>query len=294
MAWTVEKLSPVTTGIHIDMRRNDDWEQWGLITADRHLDSPYSNQELQRYHLDQAKECGAFVLDFGDLFDAMQGKSDRRSNKKELRPELMFDADLDEPKSYLNRLVDYAAEFFEPYAQNMALISDGNHETSVDNKLEYNLIDGLMYKFSVMGSPVTRGGYRGWIRFLFEDTTYRTSRNGYWIHGYGGGGPVTKDVIQSNRKAAYLANADYVFSGHTHDQWQFPIERTRLLNSGKEVWDRQYHIKVPSYKDEFFNRSGGFHHETGKPPKPVGAWWVRFYWSNRRQEVVANFVEADI
>lgn len=290
MNWSVERLSPVSAGIRIQMKRSAGWEQWALLTADRHLDSPYSNQELQRFHLEQARDCGAFVLDFGDFFDAMQGKQDRRSKKKELRPEL---AGVDQT-SYLNRLVEYGAEFLDPYAKNIAMISEGNHETSVDNKLEYNLLDGLMYRMKQADSPAIRGGYRGWVKLFFEDTTYRVSKNLYYIHGYGGGGPVTKDVIQSNRKAVYLANADIVVSGHTHDQWLFPIERTRLTNTGNEIWDRQYHVKVPSYKDEFFGKNDGFHHETGKPPKPVGAWWIRFYWSPRVGDVVASFIMADI
>lgn len=286
LPWSIKRAGPASFSLRFDMRRSADWEQWVLVTADRHLDNPGSDRELQRFHLDQAKERGAPVLDFGDLFDAMQGKRDKRSSKSDLM-------EGHKESSYLNRIVQDAAKFFEPYVDNLALLSEGNHETAITKHVEYNLLEGLIYALSSKGTPIMKGGYRGWIRFLFQHGNYRTSRNAYWIHGYGGGGPVTRDVIQANRKAVYLTNADYVFSGHTHDQWAFPIERTRLLDSGREVRDRQYHIKVPTYKDEFFNKSGGFHHETGKPPKPTGAWWMRFYWSPRDKAVKVLFIEAE-
>lgn len=287
MDWNVERSGPVCAKIRIQGDRNADWQQWFLITADRHLDNPHSDRALQKLHMDQAVERNAGILDFGDLFDAMQGKHDRRSNKSELMQKY-------KSAGYLNELVRGAAEFFRPYAQNIAVLSKGNHETGVQKHVEYDLIDGLIYDLSRDNPNIFQGGYRGWIKFQFEFGTYRASKNAYWIHGYGGGGPVTKDIIQVNRKAVYLSNADYVFTGHTHDQWYFPIERVRLLESGREVQERQYHIKIPSYKDEFFNHGEGFHSETGKPPKPKGAWWMRFYWSVRNERIEVQFIEAEV
>ena len=281
--------------------KSPEWEQWGLLTADRHIDNPATDLDLQREHLLQAQERDAFVLDFGDLFDAMQGKSDRRSSKRDLHARFAAQGvdpeDEDASRSYLNALVDYAGQFFAPFVDNIALIGQGNHESSVDNKLEYDLQDGLIHELNRIGAhKVIRGGYRGWIRFMFQDANggLRMSKRGYYTHGYGGGGPVTKGVIQASRKAVYLANADYVFGGHIHEQWIFPIQRVRLTESGKEVCDKQYHVQLPTYKEEFLNKSGGFHHEKGGPPKPLGAWWIRFYWSKRDQTIKAQFIEAEV
>jgi hypothetical protein len=290
--WSIERASPVSAVMRIPYLRNADWEQYGLITSDRHLEHPTANIELQRLHLEQAKERDAFILDFGDLFDAMQGKGDRRSKKRDLRREF---ADV-EGRSYLNAIVQYAADFLSPYAKNIALIGKGNHETSVDNKLEYDLHDGLLTLLSMSGGDhIINGGYRGWVRFQFEASgSSRISRNLAYNHGYGGGGPVTKDVIQVNRKAVYLSNADYVFSGHTHDQWWFPVPRARLLDSGREVIETQHHVKIPTYKEEYLDIGDGYHHETGKPPKPVGAWWMRFYYSTRSKRIETQFIPAEV
>jgi hypothetical protein len=288
LTWEVQKINAVCTDIKIPYKATKEWQQWGLLTADRHIDNQHTDLKLQKYHLDQAKEREAFVLDFGDLFDAMQGKEDRRSDKGDLRPE-------NKTGSYLNSLVEFAHDFLEPYKENLAIISEGNHETAVTDRHEYSLLDGLIYALHVSGSSVVRGGYRGYIRFRFEHEAggSRMTRIGYYHHGSGGGGPVTKGVIQANRKSSYLSNADYVFTGHIHEQWVFPVVRSKLLNSGEEITETQYHVQIPTYKEEFTMIPGGFHHKTGKPPKPIGAWWVRFYYSNRTGRIEASFTEAD-
>ena len=290
MDWTIERAGPVCARVKIPYRKAADWEQWVLVSSDEHFDNPHSDRELHKLHLDQAKERGAIVCKFGDFFDAMQGKSDRRSSKRDLRQ------DLAESRSYLNQLVEESAAFLEPYSANLALISEGNHETSVDNKIEYNLLDGLLYALSHRGGEhIIRGGYRGWIKFHFHaGDGGRMTKNAYYLHGSGGGGPVTKGVIQTNRRAVYLSNADYVFSGHIHEQWYMPIERVKLLENGREVQITQHHLQLPTYKQEFIEQGSGWHHETGKPPKPLGAWWIRFYYSSRSGGVREQFIPADV
>lgn len=286
MNWKTEKVSDVCTNIRIKYEFKKDWEQWGLLCADAHLDNPKTDLELKKHHLEQAKERNAFVMEIGDTFDAMQGKTDRRSDKADLRPEFRG--------AYLNDLVDFASDFYMPYKDNMALISEGNHESSVKNKLEYNLLDGLVRDLSREGSPVIRGGYRGWIRFMFQAKTGgRKSFRFYYLHGSGGGGPVTKGVIQTNRRAVYIDGADAVLSGHIHENWIFPITQIGLNDNGREYKKEQYHISLPTYKEEFLNHSEGWHHERGGPPKPTGAVWVRFYYSNRTKSVEMEFLNTD-
>jgi len=36
-------------------------------------------------------------------------------------------------------------------------------------------------------------------------------------------------------------------------------------------------VKLPTYKDEYGKGEGGWHIETGKPPKPLGAYWLRMF-----------------
>ena len=261
---------------------------WVLLTSDRHHDNPHCNQAMEKFHLDQAKERNAPIVDYGDLFCAMQGKYDRRASKDDIRPE-------HQSGNYLDKLVSTAAKFYEPYAQNFAIMGLGNHETAIIKHHETNLTERLVERLITMtGSDIKACGYTGWVKFRFwygkpalknnatgagsSKQKAMASVNLWYNHGYGGGGPVTKGVIQCNRQAVYVPDANIVCSGHTHDEWIFPLQRIRFGPTGQLTHDEQLHIKTPGYKEEYVDGFGGWHVERGAPPKPNGAAWLRFWW----------------
>jgi hypothetical protein len=268
----IEQNAP---NIHTVRFRNvrSGWEQWVLLSSDRHHDSAFCDQRFERKHLEEARARGALVLDFGDLFDAMQGKDDRRQSKDELRNE-------NKRRGYLDSLVTTAAEFYGPYAAHFGLLGLGNHEASVLDKHGTNLTSLLAHRLrSEYGCPGYAGGYGGWVRFMFLiQKTIRTQIRLKYFHGAGGGGPVTRGVIQSNRQAVYLPDADIVVNGHTHDAWHVPIARERLTDLGVQHHDLQHHVRTATYKDEYRDGSEGWHVERGGAPKPIGAVWMRLYF----------------
>ena len=239
-----------------------------MFTADRHWDNPKSDRKLQIRHLERAREEGALVVDVGDFFCAMQGKGDRRANKGDLRPEH------DKP-NYLNALSQTSAEFFEPYADLFAVISQGNHETSVIKHKEYDLTERLVHDLNRAGGNVQKGKYSGYIQVQFQSRHTSFSYLVYYNHGSGGGGPVTKGVIQTNRRAAFVADADLCVSGHIHESWLVEVMRERVdVRAATCFIEPQYHLQLPTYKEEYTHE--GFHIEKGRPPKPLGAWMVYF------------------
>jgi hypothetical protein len=269
--WQVESKPGYATTISVDL--NDSF--WVLLRSDAHWDNPDSNRKLMRRHLEQAKERNAAVIDFGDLFCAMQGKYDRRSSKDKVLPE-------HQTGQYLDRLVDTAVEWHAPYAHLWAGQYFGNHETSIlahhETCLLTRFAEGLRLK---TGASVPLIGYSGFIRFAF--TFGRKEGVTLWgIHGYGGGGPVTKDMIQRARQQQYV-DADIYVSGHTHDQFTTPDMRIGLTRRNKIQTRRTTYIKLPSYKDEYKKGQGGYHVEKGRPPKPVGAMWLRFFQTHASQ-----------
>ena len=96
----------------------------------------------------------------------------------------------------------------------------------------------------------------------------------YWHHGSGGGGPVTRNVTDSARKAVYIPDADMVVRGHVHEAWSLEIKRARVSSHGVEYQDTQHHLQLPTYKDEFHETNDGWWHQTGKSPRPLGGYWV--------------------
>ena len=117
------------------------------------------------------------------------------------------------------------------------------------------------------------------------------------MHGYGGGGPVTKDMIQRNRQLAYVDNADVQISGHTHDSWITTDMKVSVDYAGRVVQRPVLTAKLPSYKDEYKTGIGGWHVATGKPPKPVGAMWLIIQpdWcsQNSRYYLRPTIIQAD-
>lgn len=252
-----------------------------LVRSDVHWDNPHCDRRLEKRHLDQAVERGALILDFGDLFCAMQGKGDPRGSKSDIRPE-------HNTGQYLDSLISTATDYYEPYAEHFVLICQGNHESGVLKHRETDLTDRLAERLTERtGHRVHAGGYVNWIRILGR-------RSGgsrvpgftiYATHGYGGGGPVTMDTIQTARQSDYLDGVDVVFSGHTHHAWH--VERSKVSMSTRgEIYQREMDfVKLPTYKQEYLGTDGrGFHHEKGRGPKPLGAWWMRLTMRRDQQD----------
>jgi hypothetical protein len=252
--------------------KKDNTEFYFLLSADHHWDNPDSNREMMLRHLQEAKEKNAKVFMIGDFFCAMQGKYDKRSDKKKLRPE-------HQTGQYLDSLVNTAAEWLMPYREQIAVIGLGNHETSILGRHETNLIERLVERLNINNpGKVYMGGYGGWIRLNFEQATAGGSRkplNIKYFHGSGGGGPVTKGVIQSQRQAVFLPDADIVISGHVHEQYTICHMQEKLHDNGNISLKEQWHVRMPTYKDEYKDGYGGWHIETGKAPKPIGAYWLK-------------------
>jgi hypothetical protein len=220
--------------------------------------------------LKQAKERDAGVLVFGDALCLMQGRADRRSSKSDIREE-------HNNAMYIDSVIDTFCEWIEPYRANMTLLTYGNHETSILKHLETDVLQRI--------SAITKiplGKYDGWVRFVptiigedGKDIVKPSATNLYYHHGSGGGGIVTKGVIQTNRRNAYIDNADILVSGHIHEAWIMETPKESISSHGTIQRKNVMHVQTGTYKEEF--TGSGWHVERGAPPKPLGSWWMRIY-----------------
>lgn len=248
------------------------WQQSFLLSSDRHHDNVYCDQKLEKKHLDEAKERKAGIIDFGDLFCAMQGKYDPRASMGQFRPELRV-------SNYLDTLVDYVADFYLPYAEQFVMLGVGNHEDSIHDRHQTNLTARLVKKLQEAGSQALEGTYNGWVRFQFESANkHRQSINLWYTHGYGGGGPVTRDMIQAANRQVVYTDADIMCSGHTHDSWACTVRRESLTTQGKVRFKDIEVIKTGCYKDDYA-AGAGYVARKGHPPKPMGGYWLTFKYS---------------
>lgn len=251
-----------------------------LLRSDAHHDNPHSLNDLEKEHLELAKERNAPVIDNGDAFCAMQGKWDPRSNKDALKPEHQVD-------DYLDALVSTYADFLKPYGPQLAVLGTGNHETSVLSRRETNLTERLAERLRVTaGFKGFTGSYTSWV-FIRANHGKDKTRNTVKLwrtHGEGGGAPVTRGVIQTNRRSVYVPDANIICSGHIHNEFTVPIQRIRVTQSGRVYQDEQMHIQIPSYKDSYRDgySYGEWSIERGMPPKPVGAIWLKMFYRKER------------
>lgn len=81
---TIEQHGAVTS-IYTNLQSNT--ELWTLNVADVHFDSVYCNRELMRSQFDEAARRNARINIYGDWFDAMQGRYDKRREYPLLRKE---------------------------------------------------------------------------------------------------------------------------------------------------------------------------------------------------------------
>lgn len=267
----IEKCGPNVHVVKIDFDSSKN-EQWFLLRSDAHHDSADCDRVMEKKHLDQALERNALIIDYGDVFDAMQGRHDKRQSKMNLRPEYKVD-------DYFNAIVNDAADFYAPYAKNWVVFGYGNHETSVTKNTGNDILQGLTTLLNYKtGAKTSVGGYTGYVRFQISQKGSRIGNKVLkYDHGSGGGGVVTAGVIQAQRRAVFVSNADYVCTGHVHDAWMRVFMKESLSPSNRIDITTQYHLCSPGYKEEYKGGVGGWHVERGAPPKPNGAIWLRLY-----------------
>lgn len=243
---------------------DSEFKQSFLLLSDLHWDNPHCDRGLLRRLMDEAKATGAGILLIGDTFCAMQGKADKRGSKDSIRSE-------HQGGNYFDLLVDTATKWFEPYSDNLVMIGQGNHETAIIKHNETDLVARLCEKLATIN-----GGYAGFVQFRFNrGAGGRTTRTLYYHHGHGGGGEATKGVPMAMRRAVYVPDADIMATGHIHESWLLRLPRVRLSTGGKIYYDEQLHLQLGTMKQEH-DLQGGYHIEKGRPPKPLGGWWLDF------------------
>lgn len=259
------------------------WSQWLMLSTDRHHDNKCCDRELEDKHLKKARQRQALIIDAGDLFCAMQGKYDPRSNMDSIRAE-------DVGQDYLDRIVSHAARDYGPYAEHWLVIGRGNHETNIRKRHGTDLTSNLVHRLNtVHGARAHVGGYGGWVRFVFKmNGTKSQSINLKYFHGKSTSAPVTKGVIQTNRQAVYLPDASIVLNGHNHDTYHVPIPRERLTQYGNVKRDVVDFVRTPGYKDGWRKGELGYDAEQGSP-KSLGCAWVRLYY-----DAAESRIERDI
>ena len=243
-----------------------------LLISDVHIDNPKCNRDLLFEHLNRAKKLGAKVLVNGDLFCLMQGKYDPRRSKKDVRPEHNV-------SNYLDAVIEDTVNLLSPYADIIAFVGEGNHESAILKNVETDILTRFVERFNERNKVnVIRGGYKGWIIIRKTNTLEQTRGASmtykiYHHHGYGGGAPQTYGTIQHSHTRKYIGNADCIWMGHTHSCYIVPTE-SEIFDTNPSAYRPKlqtvYNVRTSAYKEEFADCAGGWHIERGGEPKSLG------------------------
>ena len=268
-----------------------------LLVSDLHWDNPHCDRGLLKNHLDEAVKRNAAIILNGDTYCCMGGKYDRRADKSLIRPEHNTDR-------YFDAIVDTSVEWFAPYAKNILLIGYGNHETAIIKHGETDLLQRFASTLNyATGSAVQVGGYGGTIDIrVLHDTIRGVNFVVHYYHGSGGGGPVTKGVIQDQRILAGTEGYDLTWMGHVHELYYHQNMIHRYDRSTKTLIQKPIHqLRTATYKEEWDGGYMGFHTERGRGPKPLGGYWLKLETSRNTSkdnkgpelQVHATFTPAD-
>lgn len=221
-----------------------------FVCSDVHFDNPKCNRKLFFKHMDKALELGAYIAITGDLFCLMNGKYDPRRSKSAVLPE-------HNKENYLDLVINDTAEKFKKYANNIIMISRGNHETSVSQKMETDIMERFVERLNLIaGSNIQIGEYTGYYTLSFDCGGTRHSLDIGYSHG-NWGGVITKGTLSVVRYASIMPDCDIMFSGHTHDGWILTHPRLRKNTQSRKVEIKnQWHVKTGTYKEEFASGKG--------------------------------------
>jgi len=238
--------------------------------------------------LDAAKAKGAGIIVNGDFFCLMQGKGDPRKSKDDIRPE-------HNKGNYLQAVVEDAVEWFSPYKDNLLLIGYGNHETQIIKHMEFDPLQMFQSIYNYKNqSNLQLGGYGGTLKVLGE------IRSGlhrafviHYYHGSGGGGPVTKGVIQDQRIMSFVEGYDMTWQGHVHELYHH-VNMVQYFNRTQDIIQqrRVHQLRTSTYKEEYGAGEGGYHIEKGRAPKPLGGYWLNLQ-QERLRKIEDNGKERD-
>lgn len=228
------------------------------------------------------------MLCIGDALDLMGGKFDPRSYKGSIRPEHVV-------PNYFDAVVNDYAEWLQPYAQNFAVMGQGNHETKMTEKHEFCPTERVIALLNSRGASVFNGAYAGWLRLSFT-RNYGTRMgareiNLHYHHGSSGGKSTANITAQRERSRTH-PDADIICTGHSHNSWNDVACRYRLSANGHPYQDKVLLLGCPSYKDDVGVEDYGWAVQNGFEPKPLGAWWIKFSYIRESDSVTFHQIPA--
>lgn len=263
--WRVSKLSPYVLGLDFNLTKEQ--KTGGVfLSSDHHTDNALCDHGALRADLKAATDANIPIVSAGDTFCAMQGRWDPRADQNQLLPELRGN-------KYLNNLVDFHEDFYSPYKSHLVDFSYGNHEGGVIKRHQTDLLQHLESRLKKSGGSLPFVmPFQHFIRVQLTYAGKQASRLICIHHGYGGGGEVTRGMIDHSRtRSQYFA--DVFYSGHIHRANADENEIVTVSKTGERVTRKQLFLRGAAYVDDL---QSDWQIGRGMAARPKGGWFVFF------------------
>ena len=233
------------------------------LMSDLHIGAANIDYRRIEKELETAKEKGDRILINGDVFDLILPKDHKRFTPDVLHPRLRGRRDI------INEVIKMGLEMLGPYANQIDMVGLGNHETSTESYHSIDPLKLLVYELEKIVAEsdnkehvVHYGGYTGFVDYRFRYITKKgdEAKGGqrwvvYYHHGSGGAAPVTKGMIDFNRKDVFI-DSDVIWMGHKHNRLTSHVEKLSCPLLGRQPKTKDVrHIMTGSYQKTYVAQS---------------------------------------
>jgi hypothetical protein len=205
--------------------------------SDLHLGAANVDEELIKDELEEAKRNNDRININGDIFDMILIKDVKRFQPDVLHPKLYGRKDI------VNACLDMAENLLGPYANQIDMIGQGNHDLGCSKHHNVDVIKLLIERLEKHHKPshkIHYGNITGFIDYRLRYVTPNGQEgNGhgkrfviYYHHGTGGGSPLNKGTIDLHKKA--WVEADLIWLGHKHTKVSTEVRTMKCPQSGVE------------------------------------------------------------
>jgi predicted phosphodiesterase len=266
-----------------------------LFCSDIHLDSIGCKRDILKKHFDEIKHANGLIFIFGDLLDVMGSYGDRRLQREDIDPQF-----IQHGRTYLDLVAEYTIEFLKPYAQNIALISYGNHEKTINKFHNHDILRSIVWALNLdEGVNIQLGAYSGWVflRMKLSNSGASKTIKIHYHHGFGGNAKRSKGMLDVQIEAMKYPDANILVRGHTHQKWYDPsTARMRVTPKGNIYKDKVKYIQSGSYVDGIGEGKSGWPVEKNFNPTDIGGWFVDFKYkkSNDNTYIVTQVIETPV
>lgn len=219
-------------------------DEFGLtLMSDLHVGAAHVDYRLIKEELARAADLEDRVLINGDVFDMVLTKDVKRFTPDVLHPRLQG------RRNIVNEAIEWASELLSPVAHLIDMVGCGNHETKIEQFHNFDPIAALVHELQKAARKKDRehrvhhGGYTGFVDYRLRwanaagKAPDRKAKGRRWVlyyhHGSGQGAPVTRGLIDFNRRDTFV-HADAIWLGHKHQRLNVTVQKLSCPLEGHE------------------------------------------------------------